>query len=85
MIELSFFDHLKIRSVFTEHSKQNNKDLTPGWGGQLVPVEGGQIQGLFTNLERYRVWVGIATISESSITMKNLFTILTSGRFNLAL
>jgi hypothetical protein len=33
---------LKIRSESTEHSKQNNKDLTPGWGGQFVPVKRGQ-------------------------------------------
>jgi hypothetical protein len=37
----------KIRSDFTEHPKQNNKDLTPGWGGQSVPDKGGQKHWIF--------------------------------------
>jgi hypothetical protein len=30
------------RSDFTEHTQQNNKDLTPHLGGQFIPVRGGQ-------------------------------------------
>jgi hypothetical protein len=32
----------KNRSSFTEHTKQNNKDLTLGLGGQFIPAKGGQ-------------------------------------------
>lgn len=35
-------DHLKNRSYFPEHPKQNNKDLTPGLGGQFLPAKCGQ-------------------------------------------
>jgi hypothetical protein len=34
----SFFDQFKIRSDFTEHPKQNNKDLTSSFGGQFDPA-----------------------------------------------
>jgi hypothetical protein len=35
-------DHFKNRSDFTEHSKRNNKNLTPGFGGQFVQANYGQ-------------------------------------------
>jgi hypothetical protein len=35
IVLLTSIDDSKNRSYFTEHSKQNNKSLTPGWGGQL--------------------------------------------------
>ena len=50
MIESSLYDHLKIRSAFTEHPIQNNKDLTPGWGGSLTPTKGSQGHWLFQYL-----------------------------------
>jgi len=38
----SVYDHFKIRSEYTEHPKQNNKDLTPGISGQFIPAYYGQ-------------------------------------------
>ena len=34
-------DH-SCRSFFTEHTKQNNKDLTPDFGGHFIPANEGQ-------------------------------------------
>jgi hypothetical protein len=33
---ITSIDHDKSRSDLTEHTKQNNKDLTPGLGGQFT-------------------------------------------------
>jgi hypothetical protein len=41
-IKPSFLDPSKIWSSFTEHTKQNNKNLTPDFGGQFAPAKGGQ-------------------------------------------
>lgn len=38
----SIHDQLKNRSSFTEYAKQNNKDLTPGFGGQFDLAKVGQ-------------------------------------------
>jgi len=38
----SFFDHFKIRSDNTKHTKINNKRLTPDFGGYFIPAKGGQ-------------------------------------------
>jgi hypothetical protein len=42
------YKHNKTRSDFTEHSIQNNKDLTPGLGGQFILTKDGQVLRLST-------------------------------------
>jgi hypothetical protein len=42
IVPITLFNRYQSRSDFTEHPKQNNKDLTPDLGGQSIPANFGQ-------------------------------------------
>jgi hypothetical protein len=51
------YKHNKNRSDFTEHSIQNNKDLTPGLSGQFVTANDGQGRWFYQlTIYSYRVF-----------------------------
>jgi hypothetical protein len=54
-VVLNSIDHNKNRSYFTEHPKQNNKHLTPAYGGQFISAKDGQGHLLFQSINEFKI------------------------------